>query len=248
MALNRENIVKPNVAANLNATRSNNLFVNVPDNASVRYRFLPTVHPEGIIWYPSANHFKLKEAAEEAGEQDRGIAVACNDIHGTGDCYLCRLNVTLKKFGDKQEKAIGKGIYANPRYNAQVLVGEMDAAGEVTYFGPRILGLPKGASEDVSQLIKTMDMMRQTSFLDVEKGQDVIITTTGSGLKKRYKIDRSGEPANLDEVYPTWEKVFIEDMEDALGLRRLTNEEMKAAAQYTFGDQLDWEELAEHGL
>lgn len=248
MALNRDNIVKPNVAANLDATRSSNLFENVPDNATVRYRFLPTVHPDGVIWYPVKNHFKLKEAAEEAGEQDRGIAIACNDLHGEGNCYLCRLNVTLKKHGDKAEKAIGKGIYANPRYHAQVMVGEMSSDGKVTYHGPRILGLPKGASEDVSQLIKTMDMMHQPIFTDVEKGQDVIISTTGSGLKKRYKVDRSGEIMNLDEIIPDWGDRFIEDMDDALGLKRATNEEMKAIAQYTFGDQLDWEELAGYGL
>ncbi len=245
MGLNRESIVKPNVAANLDATRSNNIFTKVPDNSTVRYRFLPTNDPDGRLWYTAAQHFKMKEAAEEAGEKPRGIAPACNNYHGEGDCYLCKLNVTLKRHGDSAEKEIGKSIYANPRFNAQVLIAEVAEDKSLKYRGPFILGLPKGASDTISQLLANMDKYGQPDFADVKQGQDLIITTTGgSGLSKRYSIDRSADLKDLDVIFPEWEEKFIEDMNEKQGLRIMTNEEMKQAAMFTFGDQLDWEELA----
>lgn len=246
MALDRSKLVAPNVSRNLAATRSGNVFTNVPENATVRYRFLPTVHPEGIIWYLSANHFKMKEQDEEG--KDRGIAIACNDTHGDGDCWLCKLQAALARHGDGAEKKIAKEIKANTRYNAQVLIAEKEN-GITTYFGPKILGLPKGASEKVSQILQNQDQWDQPLFTDPDKGQDILIGRKGKGFQTEYSVDRSGDIISLDECFPDWEKRFLEDMEGALGLRIMTNEEMKEAAQYTFGDALDWEELeAKYGL
>ncbi len=244
MGLDRSKLVTPNVARNIAATQKGKVFENVPQDATRRYRFYPTLDPDGLIWYVTTNHFKLKEATDEEGKT-RGVAIACNNEHGEeGDCYLCRVQVALSRHGDKALKAIGKSIKCNSRYNAQVAVAEKTPEG-IIYFGPRILGLPKGASEAVAEVMKNQEEWNQPLFTDVKEGQDLLIGRTGTGFDTKYKVDRSGENLDLDVIMPEWGDDFIDDMFEALGLRILTNEQQKATLKFSFGDSIDWDMLAE---
>ena len=247
MGLDRSKLITPNVARNIAATQKGKVFENVPQDASRRYRFYPTQDPDGLIWYPTTNHFKLKEATDEEGKT-RGIAIGCNDDHGEeGDCYMCKVATYLARHGDKMQKKIAKDIKCNTRYNAQVAVAEKTPDG-IIYFGPRILGLPKGASESVSKVMQNQEEWKQPLFTDVTEGQDLILGRTGTGYDTKYSIDRSGENLNLDEIMPGWDDDFIDDMYDALGLRIITNEQQKSVLKFTFSDTLDWDLLAEAGL
>lgn len=246
MALDRSKLVKPSVQANLNATKSKEVFIKVDENATMRVRFLPTTHPEGILTYTTASHFKLKEETDDGGT--KGMALACLEEHGDEPCYLCELQQKLRN-GDRAEKKIANMINPSIRYNYQVLVAEKQGDGTWKYGKkPKILGLPKTAHQDLAQLLSNMELMGQPDYSDIEKGQDILITRTGTGKDTRYRIDRTGEMTNLDEVFPEWEGAFIEDMWDALNLRVFSREQQKQAAQFTFADEIDWEKMQAAGL
>lgn len=249
MGLDRSAITKPNVQANLNASKSKDTFVKVDENSTLRVRFLPTTHPEGLLTYTTTSHFKLKEEADDGGV--KGMALACLNEHGEGEaaCYICDLIKALNKTGDKGMAKIAKQLRGSTRYNYQVLVAEKQPNGEWSYGKPKILGLPKTASDDLAQLLANMELMGQPDFADVEKGQDILISRSGTGINTKYRIDRTGVQVNLDEVYPGWDKDFIEDMWDALGLRTFSREQMKQAARFTYSEEIDWEMMAdEFGL
>lgn len=248
MGLDRSTLQKPNVQANLSATKSKDVFIKVDENATMRVRFLPTNHPEGILTYTTVSHFKLKEETEDGAT--KGMALACRQEHADDEsCYICDLIRALDRSGDKGHKKIAKMLKPSIRYNYQVLVAEKQNDGTWKYGKPKILGLPKTAHEDLAQLLANMEMMGQPDYADIEKGQDILISRTGSGVNTKYRIDRTGEMTNLDEVHPEWDSQFIEDMWDALNLRVFTREQQKAAAQFTFPDEIDWEQMAEeYGL
>lgn len=247
MGLDRSNIVAPNVQANLNASKSNDIFVKVDENSTRRVRFLPTIHPEGLLTYTTCSHFKLKEEADDGGV--KGMALACLHEHGDEPCYICDLIKALNKSGDKGHAKIAKQLKVSTRYNYQVMTAEKQNDGTWKYTRPQILGLPKGASEDLSQLLANMELMGQPDFADVKQGQDILISRTGTGLSTKYRIDRTGEMTDLDELYPGWENDFIEDMWDAMRLRVFSREQQRAAARFTFPEEIDWEQMTdEFGL
>jgi hypothetical protein len=247
MGLDRSAIQKPNVQANLNASKQGSKFVKVDENSTLRVRFLPTTHPEGLLTYTTTSHFKLKEEADDGGV--KGMALACLNDHGEEPCYICDLIKGLNKSGDKAGMKIAKQLRGSTRYNYQVLVAEKQNDNTWKYGKPCILGLPKGASEDLAQLLANMELMGQPDFADVNAGQDILISRTGTGLSTKYRIDRSGEIVDLDEVYPKWDEDFMDDMWDALNLRVFTRELMQRAARFTFSELIDWETMAdEYGL
>ena len=248
MALDRSAIQKPNVQANLNASKQGSKYVKVDENSTLRVRFLPTTHPEGLLTYTTTSHFKLKEETDDGGV--KGMALACLGDHGEGEpCYVCDLIKGLNKHGDKAGVKIAKQLRGSTRYNYQVCVAEKQSDGSWKYGKPAILGLPKGASEDLAQLLANMELMGQADFADVAAGQDILISRTGTGLSTKYRIDRSGQESNLDEVYPGWENDFMEDVWDALNLRVFSRDAMKRAAKFTFSEEIDWETLtADYGL
>lgn len=247
MGLDRSAIQKPNVQANLNASKQGSKFVKVDENSTLRVRFLPTTHPEGLLTYTTTSHFKLKEEADDGGV--KGMALACLNDHGEESCYICDLIKGLNKSGDKAGMKIAKQLRGSTRYNYQVLVAEKQNDNTWKYGKPCILGLPKGASEDLAQLLANMELMGQPDFADVNGGQDILISRTGTGLSTKYRIDRSGETVDLDEVYPKWDEDFMDDVWDALNLRVFTREAMQRAARFTFSELIDWETMAdEYGL
>jgi hypothetical protein len=241
MGLDRSSVVKPNVAANLNATAGKDLFHNLKADTTTAVRFLPTTHPTGMLFYVTNNHFKLLDPNSDDGKKK--IAVACGKEHGDeGKCFFCELTEALKKTGRKAEKKLADDIKVSVRYNAQVLINEK-VGDNFVYTKPKLLGLPGGLSQEISQLLANMEMYNQSPFNDIEAGQDLLLTRTGSGFQTRYKADRSGMTTNLDEVSPGWDSDFIEDIYDALGLKVFTYDEQVAIARHTFGDSIDWSEL-----
>lgn len=226
---------KPNVKANMDSTKSDKIFVNVKEDTTVRFRFLPPGNKDGVLFTNSTNHFKLKS------EEDRGMALACLNVHGEGDCYLCKLSKALKKLG-KAEKKIGDAIRPSTRFNAQVLVAEKEG-NKWVYRGPKILGLSPTTADSVNQILSNQEMVEDDFFTDPDKGQDILISRTGTGFNTKYKVDRTGRKMKLDDIFPEWSEKFITDLTDELNLTIVTVEEQKQAAMRTFGDEIPWEEL-----
>jgi hypothetical protein len=235
---------KVNVKSNVNSTKTDTIFLDLKEDEARRVRFLPPAREDGALFTKVVQHFKLKTD----DDPPRGMAVACNSHFKDEDCYLCNLSKTLKRDGDKAEKRIGDDIRASVRFYAQVMVAEKMEDGTLEYHGPKLLGLPKTAVEDVNAILLAEDMAGDDFFCDVEKGQDLIITRTGKGFQTKYSAQATGQKNNLDEVYPGWEEKFIEDVEEELGLNFKSNEEMRAAAVRTYADDLDWDALRDYNL
>jgi hypothetical protein len=236
---------KVNVKANVDSTRMDSIFVDIKQDSTRRLRFLPPPNEDGTLFTKIVNHFKLKSD----DDPPRGMAVGCNDHFNGEDCYLCRLSKTLKKDGDKAEKKIGDDIRASARFYAPVLVAEKNEDGEWVYDQKvKLVGLPKTAVDDISALLVQQDMVGDDFFCDVEKGQDVLITRTGTGFQTKYKISLCGQKMDLNDIMGEDVKE-IEDVVEACNVNLVSNDEQRAAAVRTYGDDLDWDALAEeYGL
>ncbi len=229
-----------NIKANVESTRSDSIFVDVKADTTKRVRFLPPTTAEGTLFTKIVNHFRLKTD----DDPPRGMAVACNEHFSNEPCYLCNLSRTLKKHGDKAERKIGDEIRASARFYAPVLEAEKDENGEWVYDQKvKLIGLPKTAVEEISALLVQQDMVGDDYFCDVEQGQDLLITRTGTGFNTKYKISMTGIKMDLNEIAPEIEA--MEDVVEACSLNTHTNEAMKEAARRTFGDDLDWTALAD---
>jgi len=230
---------KVNVKANIASTRSDSIFVDVKADTTKRVRFLPPTTGDGTLFTKIVNHFRLKTD----DDPPRGMAVGCNAHFENEPCYLCNLSQTLKRHGDKAERKIGDEIRASARFYAPVLEAEKDENDEWVYDQKvKLIGLPKTAVEEISALLVQQDMVGDDFFCDVEKGQDLLITRTGTGFNTKYKISLTGIKMDLAEIAPEVEA--MEDVVAACSLNMHDNESQKAAARRTFGDDLDWDELA----
>lgn len=229
-----------NVKANVESTRSDSIFIDIKPDTTKRVRFLPPTTADGTLFTKIVNHFRLKTD----DDPPRGMAVACNDHFNGEECYLCKLSKTLKKHGDKAERKIGDEIRASARFYAPVLEAEKDENGEWVYGSKvKLIGLPKTAVEEVNAILVQQDMVGDDFFCDVEKGQDVLITRTGTGFSTKYKISLTGIKADFNEIAPDVEP--IADVVEACNLNMHDNESQREAAVRTFGDDLDWDALAD---
>ena len=232
---------KVNIKANVNTTKTDSIFLDLKEDTTVRVRFLPPASEDGALFTKVVNHFRLKTE----DNPPRGMAVACNKHFKDESCFMCDLSKVLKRDGDKAEKAIGDDIRPSPRFYAPVLVAEKGEDGEWSYYAVKLIGLPKTAVADITTLLVQQDMASDDLFCEIETGQDVLVSRTGKGFQTRYKAGLTGIKSNLDEVYPTWEEKFIDDVEASVGLTFLGADEQRIAAVRTFGDDLDWDALKE---
>lgn len=229
------------VKANVDTTKTDSIFVDVKQDSTRRVRFLPPANEDGSLFTKVVNHFNLKTD----DSPPRGMAVACSSHHKDEDCYLCNLSRVLKRNGDKAEKKIGDDIRGSQRFYAPIILAERNEDGEWEWEDRvRLIGLPKTAVEDVSSILIQQDQVGDDFFCDVEKGQDLLITRTGTGFNTKYKVSASGVKMDLNEVLPDWEEKFIEDVVAECNPNYMTNEEMREAAIRTYGDDLDWDALA----
>jgi len=235
---------KVNVSANLNSTKTDSIYLDLKEDEARRVRFLPPQRADGALFTKVVQHFKLKTE----DDPPRGMALACNDHHKDEDCWMCNLSKLLKAEGDKAERQIGDDIRPSPRFYSVVLVAEKQDDGSLVYSGPKLLGLPKTAVEQVNSILLAQDMAGDEFFCDADGGQDLIITRTGRGFQTKYNAQSTGKKNNLDEIFPQWEDKFIEDLEEALGLKFADNDTMREATMRTYADELDWDAIAERGL
>jgi hypothetical protein len=235
---------KMNLKASLESTKSNSPYLDIKEDSTVRVRFLPTNNPSGALFTRSVNHFKM----HNPDDPNRTLVLACNEHFKGERCYLCELSAYLRN-GDKAERAIAADIRPSSRFYAQVLPCERnEETDELEYTKPKLLGLPKTGVDDINALLMQQHANNEPYFCDEAEGQDVMVTRTGRGFDTRYKGSLTGNKVDLSETFEDWELEYMEDMIPVLGLKFASWDEQKLHAQRTFGDQLDWDELAEHGL
>lgn len=234
---------KINVKANLDAMASDSKFVDVADGEDKVFRFAPPVAENGLIFYKTFNHYKLKNP----DEKDRGIALADLRFHGTDETgredYIARLSEVLEKHRTSAtEKKIGKDIRGNRRYYAQGWEGTRMDDGTFKWSRCKLLSLPKTAAEKVMKILKNQQTMGEVSAVDPDEGQALIVSREGTGFNTKYAADRSGVKVSLDEIIPDWRKQLYQDVYAALDLKIYPPEEQKKVARFTYPD-LDWDKL-----
>ena len=237
---------KPSLKANLESTKLDKLFVDIPKESSMLFRFYnpsiedPANPGKGTIWFRVAQHFRLKT------EEGRGMAVADLSVHGTEETgkvdYISKLVNVLLKHGDKAEQAIAKGLSTSFRWNAQVAIAEKQEDGTLTFKGPKILGLPRTGAQAVNEVEKAADMAGEVGGpFDIDKGFNIMITRHPG--QPWYTAQRAGSPVSLDEIIPGWEGSYISDLKDKVGLKVLTYDEQREAVMRTYAAELDWDLL-----
>lgn len=236
---------KPNVAANVKVAKVEKLFIDIPKDTTMRFRFAPPMDDSGLIFYRAANHFKVKN------EDGKNTALACLHEHATEDtgdiCYLCKLTKHLFKFGNKDEKEIAKAISQSLQWYSQVLVAEKNMdSGLWEYSGPYLLRLPVTGVDAVNEIMTNQAKNDETFFTDPDEGHD--LTIKRHSKSPWYTADRVSNRSSLDEVYPKWEEKFLTDIYSELRLNIVDYDEQRESAIRMWGDKLDFEALTELGL
>ncbi len=236
---------KPNVAANVKSAKVDKLFIDIPKDTTMRFRFAPPMDESGLIFYRAANHFKVKS------EEGKNTALACLFEHNTeetGDtCYLCKLSKHLFKYGDKGEKEIAKAISQSMQWYAQVLVAEKnDSNGLWEYTGPRLLRLPMTGVQSVNEIMSNQAKNDESFFCDPDKGHDLTIKRYSKS--PWYSADRVSNHCSLDDVFPNWNEKLLSDIYGELRLNVVTYDEQREAAVRMWDDSLDFDALAEFKL
>lgn len=242
MSLNRPGF-KSNLKANIGSTKRDQLFVKIPVDSSMLFRFLHPYKDDGIIWYHVAQHFSL--AKEDTGT----MAIADLTVHGTEETgtedYINKLVDVLKRdFKGKEnviEKEIAKKLGTSYGWNAQVLVAEKGDDGVLAYSKPKILGLPRTGATSVNSVEQAADMAGEPGPFDVDNGFNIMITHHKD--TPWYVAQRAGAPKSLDEILPGWEDLYMTDLEEKVGLKILGYDEQREAVVRTYGNQLDFEML-----
>jgi hypothetical protein len=223
-------IVKLNMAKLLESTAGNTMFVDVPKDGEIRVRLLPPVDGNnGQLWYLTENHFRLK-----AEDGEKGIAIACNNRHGEGNCLLCSVADYLKNSDDKVEQKIGDGresIKANRNWYAQVLM--IDKVEKDFVAGPvKFVRLPKTGADAVNAILQSQQKNDDALSCMPEAAQDIIIRRQDTGVPRTtYSAMPTGKPKSLDEYLPGWaDKILTSEQVWAkLDIKVFTNEEQAAA-------------------
>ena len=234
-----------NVKAHLDAMSSDSRFTDVGEGETKIFRFGPPVTDDGLIFYRTRNHYKLKT-------EERGIALADLQFHGTEETgnedYIAQLSEVLLTHGTDAEKKIGKDIKGNNRYYGQGWEATPMEDGSFKYSKCRLMSIPKTAAEAVLKIFKNQAMMNQAAATDPEKGQAILISREGTGFNTRYSAERSGDIQSLDEIIPGWQDQLFDDVYEAIMLNVYPPDEQKKIAQFTY-PELDWDKLeSEFGL
>jgi hypothetical protein len=153
-----------------------------PDNGPNKIRVLPGWPCETPIqpFVPLYQHFL-------GGEEKKSYTCpATPGINRT--CPICKVSRNLKKQSSEVEQQMGKDIGARQSFLWNILVRGKE--GE----GVKVFSAPGSAHQLI--LGYAQDDTNWPNFLDFEKGADIIVEKTGSGLQTRYSV-RIANPACL---------------------------------------------------
>jgi len=231
--------VEPSPEATEKALQGPRKFVDIRPNTTAMVRFLPP--PTQQLFVQSLNHYRLKD------QDGRGIALACLRAHGTDetsrDCWICELVEYLTDLNVSAYNQIAKDLKAGPKNYGMVTMGEKQPDETWQYQKVQLLGINGKGGTAINEVLKRQKLVGQVLFTDIEKGQSVLVTRTGSGFNQTYTAEKSGVVESLDVIRPTWEDEYIPDILAALELKIYTRDMQRAYVKLAFGDRLDWDAI-----
>lgn len=213
------------------ATEKKSVFLDIKLGQSVNLRFLPPDNEDGLLFFESAQHYKLKQ-------EGQGRAWACLRVHGAKgqDCPVCLfLEAAAEKLDAGRYKSLKNSHVVSNRWHAQVIPLTVDGKPAEQLY---VVGLSKGTAGKVSTILKMERDNRQPLITDPDHGQAVNITRNEkSGLQTRYEVMSTGIRVPLDELYPAWTEEFL-NIEKAIGLRIADEDTINASIAETVGGVL----------
>ena len=225
------------VDATMASTEKESIFLKCNPDSDLLLRFLPPVHPS--LYYLNVNHFGLQEEGDDGKE--RAVAYGCLNVHGDGDCPLCKVWKHLLNLDTKESKKLANEIKPSRNWYTQVLNGVMDKDGKLVWQGPYMFRLSKTGTDAISDILSAQRKTREPFITDPKKGKPVVFKRKGAMLQTKYSAVVSADPVDLNKVFPSWEKDAFDDLEAQLDIKIKTPEQMLAAAKAAHS--ADWDTI-----
>jgi hypothetical protein len=226
---------KLNLANTLKSAEKKSMFLSVGENETLRLRFAPPVMDNGSLFLLTTTHFRLQEG-------DKGVAYGCLRTHADQPCPLCDVAYFMMDNGDAAEKKVGREIRPSNNWYAQVWRADKQDDGSLTYSGPYLMRFSKTGTDAINDILRNQQRGGMPFICDVEKGQDILFSRTGTGFDTKYSALATGEVADLNSIIPGWEDKLIKDIPGTVDTRIKTPEEMVQAAVDAH-PQIVWDEV-----
>jgi len=223
---------KPSASASAKATERQSIFFDIKPDTKNMVRMLPPSDPTGSAFFLKSDHYKLKDA------EGNNTAMPCLNIHGEGDCPLCKVTEVLFASGDKEDEALAKNVKASQRHYIQAYV--MNRLEE----GPKLIGLSPTTADQISDIMVQQEEIGEPMPNDPDKGIWISINRVGSTqFNTRYTVQASSKMDSLDSLRKEWVDEFVTDMVKATRLKVQTPEAMIAAFKKAHGGKVDVDKL-----
>lgn len=229
-------------SANASVLAGDVKFLKMKDGESMMLRFLPAPKEDGIIFYPTTNHYGLKN------QDGKDVALACLHQHGGADsgkeCLLCAVHKYLADNAEVLEldSETSKRLNPSTRYYTQVLVANIVDRKVRDWTGPKLIAWSKTAAQNIQTVFENQEKFGTPVGYDIDKGQALIVTRTGSGFTTKYAAERTGDVLSLDTIRPTWTTEFMEDLYAEIGLNIATPVQQAAYLRISM-PALDWDAI-----
>lgn len=242
---------RANAAANRAMTERKSMFFKFPTGTTT-IRIIPRYDEEGLemgaLFVPQKLHYDVKGGFTDIFNPDskRKIAPACLQEHGDGNCYMCSVIEWLKNCEDPALAAMAHDdLYPNEQLQAQAWI--LDPTTK-TWYGPRIVKVPKGVAGDLSDLITIAEDNDMPAFYDPDEGMGVAVTKSGEGqFGTRYSVQATGRAQSMDDIAPGWWDACIKDLPKKLDVKVLDIEQQKELL-VTAHPEWPWDEMEADGL
>lgn len=233
-----------NVGANTQALKGESKFISIKEDGSELLRFLPAPREDGMIFYPTTNHYGV------VNQDKKKMALGCLAVHGTEEtgkrCLMCAVNAyfaeNFESLGFSEDEA--KAVRPNTRFYAQVL-GANVSNGKITGWSkPSLIHFSQTAANTIATIFQNQEKFGQPVATDPDKGQGIIVSRSGKGFQTKYAAERDSMPVSLDEIRPTWVDEFMSDIYKEIGLNVVSPKVQLAYLRVSY-PSLDWDSIVE---
>lgn len=224
---------KASAAANRRMTKRESLYHTFQPGVNT-VRIVPRYDAEGLdkgaIFVLQQLHYGVEGGYTSLEDAERKVAPACLREHGDGNCYICNLAEWLARQDDERLASLGdpkadKNILYTRQLQAQAWLWDPSSK---KWYGPRIVKVPGGVANELTDLITVADDNDMPVFCDPDEGQGVAITKTGSGrYGTKYSVHATGKTQSMDAVDPEWWNKCIKDLPTKLAMTTYNIDQQK---------------------
>ena len=237
---------KASAAANRAMTKRKSIYHTLQKGTNT-LRILPRYDEvgleQGAIFVLQRLHYDVNSGFPSLEDAERKVAPACLQEHGDGNCYMCNL-VEWLKTQDVDERLVdlGEELFATKQLQAQAWIWDPSSK---TWYGPRIVKIPNGVANDLTDLISVAEDNDMPVFCDPDEGQGVAITRSGEGrYGTKYSVHATGKQQSMDDIDPNWWENCIKDLPAKLEMKVYDIDQQKEVLVNAHPD-LPWDLIEE---